>query len=173
MRFIRKHGRIIPIRDKNEQDKNLGKAQVASAAGLSVIGGGLAGIKLRQAENIHQASFEFMEERRDTLPKGIKDVAEGFSKANARIKFTKRLALGTRWAASAVAFAGVHNILKHEKDSEIESAAKIGAAGIASELVTRSIYAGFHKKIPFRMPINSTLKTSGAHLLKLLAKKAL
>lgn len=171
MKFIRKNGRIIPIFSKDER-KDRGAKQVIGAGAVAAGGGLVAGLKVRSAENLSQQTFKFMEDRIDNLPKGIKTVAHGFEKANAKLRFSKKIAFGARLGAAAIAFAGINNILHNEKDGDLKAAAKLTGAAVASELVARGIYSGFKRRSPFSMPVSQSTIANSKALLKNIFKKA-
>lgn len=171
-RFIRKNGRIIPIFSKDPK-KDKGAKQIAAGAVVAGGGGLIAGIKIRKADSMHQQVFDFFEEKKGVkLPKGVQSIEQGFHKANMKLRFSKRLAFGARLAASALVFTGIANVLHDEKDSDLKSMVKVGGAAVASELVSRGIYAGFKKKIPFSMPISPATKKAGLDIFNRLIKGA-
>jgi hypothetical protein len=171
VRFVRINGRVIPIRMTKDQKD--GAKIAATGLGLGAAGGYVAGLKLRKAENISQQTFNFMEDKPfSKLPKGSIDIHDGLLKARTKLKFAKKFAYSSRILASTIAFAGIHKMMKKEKDSSIKEASKLGAAAVASEVVTRGLYSGFSKKSPFNVPLKASTKAGASEFMSSLIKKA-
>lgn len=171
VKFIRKNGRIIPIKVK---DHHKGVAGLAGAGLVTGAGGYIAGKKIRKAEKISQMTFDFMNDKPfSKLPKGVIDVHDGFFKARTKLNVARKFAVGSRWAGSGLAFYGLTKLMKNEKDSTTKEMSKIAVAGIASEVVSRGIYAGFKRKLPFSLALNTHAKSSGVSLIKAFVKKKL
>lgn len=176
IRFIRKNGRIIPIHPKKPKmtDQEKGVASIGAGVAVAGVGGLAAGVKLRKAEKISQMTFDFMEDKPNSkLPKGVVDIHDGFVKARTKMRVAKRFSVTSRWAASGLIFMGVSKALKNEKDSEAKELAKVGAAAASGEIVSRGIYAGFKKKLPFAMPFSSEAKKASVRILKSVFKKTM
>lgn len=145
---------------------------VVGGVGVGALGGFIAGHKLRAAESISQQTFDFMNDKPfSKLPKGVIDVHDGMFKARTKLNAIKKFSTGTRIAASAIAFAGIHKLIQDKKDSNAKEMAKIGAAAIASEAVTRGIYAGFKRRNPFTVPLKQATKSGGVTIMNEFLKK--
>ena len=148
IKFIRRNGRIIPIKQKKKEAAGL----VGAGIGFSAVSGYISGNVLKKAEKISQMSFDFgMDAPFSKLPKGVKSAAEGMNKASIRLKIAKvglkssrvigatLIGLGTQKLSESY---GIDNSPIGEFSSE---ATGVIAAGLANSFFRK----GFHGiKVP-------------------------
>lgn len=174
VRFIRKNGRIIPIRKKNKENEEFKKAAKITGAGLgiSAIGGYGAGKVLKRADRHSQMSFDFMNEKRGSrLPKGTKSIFEGMKKARVGLNNAKKLSALSRVLGTGLAFAGVNKIIKNKEDSQIKEAAKVFTAAVVSDVGVRALHQG--ARVSTRMGYGKKSMKAGKELLKAVIKRKL
>jgi hypothetical protein len=196
VRFIRKGGRVIPIRvkpndTKPKKNKKPKKAQkfydkpsvqfgIFSTAGLgiSALGGRLAGRTLRSAEKTSQMSFDYLLEKKGSkLPKGIKSVGEGFQKARKQQNFSiKKRAIFKIGGAAALSlgFTKGFEALGYDKPTLAQEASRETSALLASHLVMKGFEEGFtgaKSKRKFSVKIPDSLKKVAKDLSTRFIKK--
>jgi hypothetical protein len=167
VRFIRRNGRVIPIRVKGSfkpkkqskpkkvekiYDKPSVQFGVFSTAGLgiSALGGRFAGRQFKKADKMHQQSFDFgMDKPFSKLPKGAKTVSEGFEKSRRRAKFGVKSKLAFKIAGASALSLGFTKGLEaigYDKPTMAQEASRETGALLASHLVMEGFAKGFNGK---------------------------
>ena len=144
--FIRKNGRLIPIRKKKGSDKKKGAALTAAGAAVSVAGGRQAGKKLKDASEARRKRRVIRSARKSIrqfgkVDKNIIDSIVNKDINKQTILFGRKARTGKvfKFGASALGGAllgsGFANIVKSKGDSDLEALLKEVAAQTAGGLV--------------------------------------
>lgn len=165
VKFVRIKGRVVPIRQKkHEKERKQGAALLGLGLATSGIGGYIAGKNLRKADKYSQMTFDFMEERRGAkLPKGVKDIFDGFKKSRKKLNMASKISKGSRLVGTGLTFVGIERLLRNEKDSGTKEAAKIFGAAVAADMANRSFLKG--ARIKARVSSGKSLR-AGKELFK-------
>jgi len=177
IRFIRKKGRIIPIRisKKNrgfsrqkrtairtKKKKLLQSSALFSLSGIgaSVLAGQQFGKAIKRAERISKATFRFAMEKSEFLPKRAKSIGGGFRLADKKLLTAKRATMTGQFIGGALLSQGVQRALRatgFESDSVALSAGSEIGSQIAAVLIARSAAKKLKIRAP-RIKIPSSLK---------------
>ena len=170
IRFVRIRGRIVPIRPKKDKHLKIkGAALITSGAALSFITGKITGKALKKAERESLASFRFIKEQTDFLPKRFRGSPSfGFGRARTRLRFARGSRLLGQLIGGALISQGLQkglgsfgisaNSLEANIATEVGSQA---AAAIIARQVDRKL------KIPTKFSVPKGVKSFG----KLIAKR--
>lgn len=176
VRFIRKNGRVIPIRVKGTKPKRAKKPKKMSKEtklGLQSAGFTMAGIatalfagksqvkRFKRAERMSQQSFRFVTEKSDYLPKGIKTAGEGFQKARLNLKRSRQIGQIGQVAGGALLSQGIQRALRSQgveiDNPAIDVGAEIGSQ-IAAGLIARESRKAMGMKPKFSIKVPPSLK---------------
>lgn len=137
MKFIRKNGRVIPIREK----KDYGLKDIAKGAAVAGIGGVYTGHKMRKMETLGR--YEIMKTRKLT------DTAKKFA---SRQKFYKRLGLGSHVVGTYFMYQGFSKLFSggdETKKDSVTEAASLAAGEISTQLAERGTRFGIKRFNPW------------------------
>lgn len=178
VRFIRKNGRVIPIRvkggfkkpKKQSRPKPMAKetkfALQSAAFGVAGVGASLfAGkrqrLAFKKAERVSQQSFRFAMEKTDYLPRGVKTPGEGFVKARKFLRRSKMFGVGGQIAGGALLSQAVQRGLRSqgvEIDNPIIDVGAEAGSQVASYLISKESQKFLNQKKKFSVKVPNSLK---------------
>ena len=161
VKFIRKNGRIIPIRQKQRD----GVKQVAAGAATAYGGSVLAASILKASEKRSQMSFDLGMDGKGKLPRMAKTAAQGMNQARFGLKVSRATLFGSGLLGGFVISKGLNKIVQPESTGA-ELAVEAASYGAASQLkvgFARSF--GLRPKISIPRPVKAVGKEIIARLI--------
>lgn len=169
VRFIRRNGRVIPIKVDKKKEAYKSAGFTAAGIGTSVASGKLFSKTLSKAKKQKQLAFGFIDDMGGNIPRPLRD--ESVSKL---FKRAPQFKLGGQLLGGALLSQGVQRALKAagvESDSvAIDIGAEAGSQ-LASGLITRSANKSFGMRSNFELP--KSVKRIGKDVLSRLVKRQL
>jgi hypothetical protein len=192
VRFIRKNGRVIPIRvkgsfkpKKQKKPKPMAKETkfALQSAGFTLAGiasslfAGKKQVKtLKRAERTSQQTFRFVQEKTDYLPTGIKSPSEGFIKARKQLRRSRAFGIGGQVIGGALLSQGVQRALRSqgvEIDNPVIDVGAEAGSQVASALISREAKKMMGIRPKFSVKVPNSIKIVGKDIATRFIKRQL